>query len=408
MCWNDVAGITNKLLKQRKLATMVYSATDTCDANSSADVRSFIGKHRQVALFGAGKNGEFISHFLKFAGLAAACFVDNNPARIGQSLNGIPIESADILLKNRYGVVITSELHADAILAQLLDMGIRREDVHVLRLWEFQQFFDTEPDWPAYIISHHFIETYRRYFAERGIDCSGAYLEGNGYSFPNPFLQPLDYQISFFSEIVDYVLPSMCEDYSMLVEGTGEYGPVQINRGDVVFDCGANIGLFSMLSSAKGAKVYAFEPVPGVIRHLERAKEIHPSIEIIREALSDHSGKARISLSNGANTGNSLVLPAGEHSIEITTTSVDEFVARHELERIDFIKADIEGAERLMLAGATDTLKKFSPKLSICTYHLADDKEVLEKIIKDANPDYVIEHKWQKLYAHVPEQSRKI
>lgn len=386
---------------------MVYSATDTCDANSCSDLRSFIGEHEQVALFGAGKNGEFISHFLKFAGLSAACFIDNNPARIGGSLNGIPIESADALLKNRYGVVITSELHADAILAQLLDMGTKRDDVYVLRQREFQQLFDTESGWPSYIVTHHFIDTYRKYFAEHGIDCSRPHLEGNGYTFPNPFLQPPDYQTSFFSEIVDYVLPAMCQDYSMLVEGTGEYGQVQINNGDVVFDCGANIGLFSMVAAAKGAKVYAFEPVPGVIQHLEQARKIHPSIEIIGEALSDRSGKARISLSSGANTGNSFILPAGDQSIEIVTTSVDEFVASRKLERVDFIKADIEGAERLMLSGAADTLRRFAPKLSICTYHLPDDKEVLEAIIRNANPDYVIEHKWQKLYAHVPRASKR-
>jgi FkbM family methyltransferase len=186
------------------------------------------------------------------------------------------------------------------------------------------------------------------------------------------------------------------------VEGPGEHGAVQIECDDVVFDCGANIGLFSMLAAAKGAKVYAFEPVPAVVAHLSRAQEIFPAMEIVDRALSNSSGKVRISLSNGANTGNSFVLPTGERSIEISTTTIDEFVASRQLERVDFIKADIEGAERLMLAGASDTLNRFGPKLSICTYHLPDDKEVLEEIILQANPRYVIEHKWQKLYAHIP------
>lgn len=46
-------------------------------------------------------------------------------------------------------------------------------------------------------------------------------------------------------------------------------------------------------------------------------------------------------------------------------------------------------------------LKEFAPKLAICTYHLTDDKEVLERLIKEANKNYIIEHRYKKLYAYV-------
>jgi len=46
-------------------------------------------------------------------------------------------------------------------------------------------------------------------------------------------------------------------------------------------------------------------------------------------------------------------------------------------------------------------LKTYAPKLAICTYHLPDDKEVLTKLILQANPDYKIEYAWKKLYAWV-------
>jgi FkbM family methyltransferase len=74
----------------------------------------------------------------------------------------------------------------------------------------------------------------------------------------------------------------------------------------------------------------------------------------------------------------------------ITVTTLDKFANDENIKKIDFIKADIEGAERDMLAGARNVLKEFAPKLAVCTYHLPDDHIILKEIILDANPNYKI------------------
>lgn len=78
------------------------------------------------------------------------------------------------------------------------------------------------------------------------------------------------------------------------------------------------------------------------------------------------------------------------------------------LPRVDSIKADIEGYERYMLMGAQETLRRFAPKLALCTYHLPDDPEVLSELIliKQANPDYNIVLKTKSGIASVPPGKR--
>ena len=92
-----------------------------------------------------------------------------------------------------------------------------------------------------------------------------------------------------------------------------------------------------------------------------------------------------------------------EASSTVKTTRLDDFVRENNLPRVDFIKADIEGFERHMLAGAQDTLARFAPKLALCTYHLPDDPQVMAELILKANPKYNIVQKRMKRFASVPE-----
>ncbi|MCL1937787.1 MAG: FkbM family methyltransferase [Candidatus Azobacteroides sp.] len=175
---------------------------------------------------------------------------------------------------------------------------------------------------------------------------------------------------------------------------------VTVKKGEVVIDAGAWIGDFSAYAVFKGAECYAFEPLKENYEilletaHLNKDR-IHP----VQQGLGSSVCEMNISI-RGA--GSSIIFKeeyVGEEKIKITT--LDKFVEENKLKRVDFIKADIEGAEREMLKGAINTLKTFAPKLAICTYHLPDDPEVLEKLILEANPDYQIVHLRHKLFAAV-------
>ncbi len=190
--------------------------------------------------------------------------------------------------------------------------------------------------------------------------------------------------------------------------GEGPYGytdgnfDVTVKSGDIVIDAGAWIGDFSAYSASRGAEVYAFEPVAETFYWLQKTAELNNGkIYPVQKGLNDSEEELQITVDK-TNSGSNSLVKANTYGYEkIIVTTLDKFVEENKIEKVDFIKSDIEGAERNLLKGAVNVLKTFAPKLAICTYHLPDDPEVLEQIIKNANPNYTVVHLKHKLFATV-------
>ena len=58
---------------------------------------------------------------------------------------------------------------------------------------------------------------------------------------------------------------------------------------------------------------------------------------------------------------------------DLPTRSIDSLVSEGVIERIDFIKMDIEGSELAALMGGEFALRKWKPKLAISLYHRPED-----------------------------------
>jgi len=205
-------------------------------------------------------------------------------------------------------------------------------------------------------------------------------------------------------EIGDILYPALLGRFHYTDEGPYEWGDVRIEEGDVVFDCGANLGVFSILAASKAAEVYAFEPIREARKILLKTLALNPEIathiHIIPFGVSDTSGNAAFTILADTLVGSSMVLNQQGRIETAPVTTIDAFCAENSL-TVDFIKADIEGAERKMLAGAKDILKTQGPKISVCTYHLPDDPKILRDILLNANPNYGIVEKWKKIYAKI-------
>jgi FkbM family methyltransferase len=135
----------------------------------------------------------------------------------------------------------------------------------------------------------------------------------------------------------------------------------------VYFDVGANNGYYYALKVAKnhpGCSVYAFEPDPRIFHHLTKNVAINQAgrVAAIREALSDHVGLARMTALLGASN---FLIPEGgttdQNTIDVKCTTLDAFVTRNRIQRIDWIKVDIEGGEPVFLHGSSETLQRFKP-----------------------------------------------
>jgi FkbM family methyltransferase len=163
-----------------------------------------------------------------------------------------------------------------------------------------------------------------------------------------------------------------------------ERGKVQIRKGDIVLDLGAHLGTFTRFALQRGAaKVIAFEPEPSHIACLKQtfAEELKSgAVQIIEAAAWHHEGRAQFTC-DGAG---SRITDNG--SVSVSLTSVDNVVKGLALGTVDFIKADIEGAERHALAGAAETIRRFQPRMAICIYHHVDDPKIIEEVITSIRP----------------------
>ena len=247
-------------------------------------------------------------------------------------------------------------------------------------------------------------------------------LNLNGIYFPVPDHKDFG-EDGFGSIIIDVLLQHLLQftlediknmDYKFYLvcpEGPYEYNNVFLNEGDIVIDAGACIGDFSALASYKKCTSYAFEALSFVQeKYLSKTMEMNKGIILAPYALSDKKKEIEF-VFHTEEIGSSFISDIGRNAGQkkkefiyekVQAIDLDSFVNQENLEKVDFIKADIEGAERDMLKGAQSVLKEFSPKLALCTYHLPDDPEVMKELILQANPKYIIEQEFAKLYAYVP------
>lgn len=160
----------------------------------------------------------------------------------------------------------------------------------------------------------------------------------------------------------------------------------EIEPDDVLWDVGANLGLYSCTLGQKATEVVAFEPYPPNVEVLVRNLE-HNDIpaEVLELALADSAGTAQLTVPERTRSGDvwPALLPEGRDpgelkNSETVTTRVESGDVLVRSERVsgpDVVKIDVEGGAPLVIEGMAETLSDTACRLCYVEVHLPDQFE---------------------------------
>ncbi len=168
-----------------------------------------------------------------------------------------------------------------------------------------------------------------------------------------------------------------------------------VKPGDIVLDCGANVGVFVHEALKAGAKlVVAIEIAPDNIECLRRnfVDEVKAGKVIVYpKGVWNKDDVLTLNLPENQAAASVVIKPkTSKEGPKVPLTTIDKLAAELNLERVDFIKMDIEGAEVPALEGARETLKRWQPRMALASYHKPDDPETIPEMARRAVPDYQV------------------
>ena len=149
----------------------------------------------------------------------------------------------------------------------------------------------------------------------------------------------------------------------------------ELKPSDFCIDIGANIGAFSIFFAKKSFKVTSFEPISFNCKLLALSSNLNSinNIQIENTIISDFNGECKFLIANESGLSGIISDDIENHKeylkktyndfakeiITIKSRTLDSF----DIERVDIMKIDVEGAELKVIKGATNTLLRCKPRI---------------------------------------------
>ena len=311
----------------------------------------------RVGVYGAGLVGRWTVKWLRQNGARVVACFDRDPAKWHSTIEGVEVLDPDSIASSRPDLLFVAARHAVIdVTNELKKLGIPTVSIDAFCATRFFGDFANVRD--------------RVLADEKSKQTLDAILESmlTGSTAPCERVWERDQY---------FCLPGFCG-----------------KEKDVYVDAGAYVGdsLERFLWAQNGVfeEIYAFEPghlqfeaLQARTKRLCQEWAIDPGrIKLIQAGLSDRT--ADVSARSSNNQLQSLAL-GDDRSGGVQILRLDDVLCGG---RLSFLKADVEGMELALIAGAADTIRRWTPKLAICVYHYPTDIPEIIRHLEALVPDY--------------------
>ena len=320
---------------------------------------------RPIVVYGMGNGADkLISRFDKY-GIPIADFFASDGFVRGHSFHGKRVKSFSEIKTEYLDFVI------------VLSFASNREEVISI-------FSDLDKEYELYIPDMPVAgEEYfdKNFYNENYNNIISAYEALEDNNSKNAFANIINYKLYGKLENLEYAYSTKEELYSFL---NGD-------RFEVIIDAGAYNG--DTLKDAKQyfpnmRTAYAIEPDSKTFRRLLKYCEAESEFDIIpiNSAVWSDSGKAEFLGSGNRNSSISSTASYQHRSDIVTTLKLDDI----EVQNVDYIKYDVEGAEYEALLGSHEIISTYRPTLLVSAYHKSEDVYSLINYLNEKYPFYAL------------------
>lgn len=193
------------------------------------------------------------------------------------------------------------------------------------------------------------------------------------------------YRALFYQRGLNARLQSLYNSY-----GFDDYNFV-LKKNSIIIDIGANIGEFSIYCARNKHHVFAIEPDVAAYNLLIKNSNNYSNIKCFNLAIANFTGSQYI-YSSTLTASTSIIKPndnnTNREAISVRGLTLDDFIEKNNIKRIDFLKVDCEGAEPEMLEGLKkyrNIIKYFSIDCGAERNGKFTYKEVINSLLKNKN-----------------------